>query len=469
MLKSHLGVIGMGVMGKNLTFNIIQQGYQVSIFNRSKNKISQIISENINKKLLPFFSLKDFVNSLQIPRCIILMIKSGNPIDEIIDLLLPFISNNDLIVDAGNSFYKDTIRRDIYLQEKGIKFLGVGISGGEEGALKGPSIMPGGCEKSYIYISSIFKKIAAKFDHEPCVEYIGPNGSGHYVKMVHNGIEYSDMQLISESYFLLKNLLGLNNLEISETFKKWNQGELNSYLMEITSHIFSKKNKKGDFLIDLILDEASNKGTGMWAAQSALDLHVPASLITESVYARYLSFLKSQRVIGSTLLKGPKLSLISESEREIVIEDLRRALFLGKILSYTQGFFLMKIASEKYSWNLNFFNIAKIFRSGCIIRARFLKDIMEEFLKNNYLISLLFTSHFKNIANKYESSLRRILLYSIKNGISVPLFSASLAYYDGYRSEKSSANLIQAQRDYFGSHTYKMLNKTGNFHTNWND
>lgn len=467
MLKSHIGVIGMGVMGKNLTFNIMNHGYKVSIFNRSKNRINEIISKHHSANLMPFFTLENFISSLKIPRRIILMIKSGDPVDEIIRLISPHLSKNDIIIDAGNSFYLDTIKRCNYLKKYGVHFLGIGVSGGEEGALKGPCIMPGGSKEAYNEVRDLFQDISAKYNGESCSEYIGPNGAGHYVKMVHNGIEYSDMQLIAESYFILKYGLKLNNIELSLIFKEWNQGELESYLIEITSHILSKKNEDGNFILDLILDEASNKGTGTWTAKSALDLHVPLSLITESVFSRYLSSIKSQRVIASTLFKGPKLFKISDTEIDGFIEDLRKSLFLGKILSYSQGFSQMKSASEKYKWNLKFYNIAKIFRSGCIIKAKLLQHIMLAFENNNDLINLLFSPYFSAIVNDYQTSLRRILIFAIKNGISLPVFSSALAYYDGYRSKNLSANLIQAQRDYFGAHTYKMFNKVGNFHTDW--
>ncbi|WP_075431721.1 NADP-dependent phosphogluconate dehydrogenase [Buchnera aphidicola] len=467
MLKNDLGVIGMGVMGKNLAHNIANHGYKVSVFNRSISSTTKILVQNPISGIFPIFSLKEFICSLKKPRCVILMIKAGAPVDDLISLLLPYLEDDDLIIDGGNSFFKDTISRCNLLKEKKILFLGTGISGGEEGALNGPAIMPGGTKKAYKRISDVFKNISAKYNNEACVQYIGPNGAGHYVKMVHNGIEYSDMELIAESYFLLKILLGMNNKEMSDTFCIWNTGELSSYLIEITSQILRKKNSQGKYELDFILDEASHKGTGMWTAQSALELHIPLSVITESVFVRYLSSLRSQRFIAATILKGPKCKIIDSKNRKDFIEDIRKALFLGKIISYAQGFNQMKEASQKYLWNLNFSNIAKIFRAGCIIRANFLNDIMSSFSENNELINLLITPLFQDVINEYQNSLRRIVTVAMKNGIAVPVFSAALSYYDSYRAINSSANLIQAQRDYFGSHTYKRVDKIGSFHLDW--
>ncbi|VFP87953.1 6-phosphogluconate dehydrogenase, decarboxylating [Buchnera aphidicola (Cinara piceae)] len=467
MLNNNIGVIGMGVMGKNLAFNIARNGYSVSVFNRSYNKTMKFLLKNPLDRIFPFLSIEKFINSLNKPRCILLMIQSGSPIDEMINILLPYLNSGDLIIDGGNSFYKDTMKRFDFLQKKSIQFLGVGISGGEDGALYGPSIMPGGNIESYKLISPIFKKISAKYNQEPCVKYIGPNGSGHYVKMVHNGIEYSDMQLIAETYSLLKYLVGMNNIDVSNIFKKWNKGELCSYLIEITGNILCKKDINGNFIIDSILDVASGKGTGTWTANSALKFHMPCSVVTESVFSRYLSAFKANRMIASTILSGPDLSLSSDFDKEKFIEDIRKALYLGKIISYAQGFSLMKKASEHYLWNLKFSNIAKIFRSGCIIRANFLNDIVTAYSENNNLIDLLFTPIFQDIINLYHFSLRHIVITAINHGISVPVFSSILSYYDAYRTVNSTANLIQAQRDYFGSHTYQRIDQSGSFHTNW--
>lgn len=468
MLNNDIGIIGMGVMGKNLAKNIANHGYKISVFNRSKNKMMDNLIHNPIMGMFPFFSLQDFINSLKKPKCILLMIKAGSSIDKLLSLIQPYLEKDDLIIDGGNSFFKDTMVRFNTLEKKNINFIGAGISGGEEGALNGPAIMPGGTKKAYLQISNIFKDISAKYNDEPCVQHIGPNGSGHYVKMVHNGIEYSDMELIAEIYFLLKNLIKIDNREISDIFYNWNTGELCSYLIEITSKILLQKDTDGSFIVDNILDEASHKGTGMWTAQNALELHVPLSLITESVFVRYISALKSQRMIASTILQGPKFSLFDSKDKTNFIKDLQKALFLGKIISYAQGFYQMQRASYKYNWDLKFANIAKIFRSGCIIRANFLNDIISAYNTDNLLINLLLSPNFQDIINMYQKSLRRVVIIAINNGISVPVLSSALSYYDSYRSETSAANLIQAQRDYFGSHTYKRIDKVGFFHTDWN-
>ncbi|AAM67670.1 NADP-dependent phosphogluconate dehydrogenase [Buchnera aphidicola] len=467
MLKQQVGVIGMAVMGRNLALNIESKKYTVSIFNRTQSVTEEVINNNKEKKIFPYFSIKDFVNSLRKPRCILLMVKSGQPTDETIQFILPYLNKGDILIDGGNTFYKDSIRRSNDLMKCGINFIGMGVSGGELGALNGPSIMPGGSREAYDLVSSMLKKISAKFKNEPCVSYIGPNGAGHYVKMIHNGIEYGDMQLISESYFILKNVLNMKNEELSNTFSQWNKGELNSYLIEITKNIFLKKEKDGiHYLIDSILDHAEDKGTGKWISQDALELHEPLSLITESVFARYLSSLKDQRLIASKILKGPILKCISSQNKELFVEEVRRALYLGKIISYAQGFSQLKKASEKYSWNLQYGKIAKIFRAGCIIRADFLERITDAFKSNN-VTNLLLTPYFSEISNKYEKSLRYITSYAIKYGIPVPTFASAISYYDNYRTMSSSANLIQAQRDYFGAHTYRRTDKKGYFHTNW--
>ncbi|HXK00616.1 MAG TPA: NADP-dependent phosphogluconate dehydrogenase [Buchnera sp. (in: enterobacteria)] len=467
MLKSNIGVIGLAVMGSNLALNIEKNDYIVSVFNRSSKKTNQLIKKHIGKKIFPYFSIKEFVFSLQEPRCILLMVRSGSSTDDTIASLIPYLKEGDIIIDGGNSFYKDTIRRYNELSRIGLNFIGAGISGGEEGALNGPSIMLGGQKNIYDLIFPIFKKIAAKTeDQESCIDYIGSDGAGHYVKMVHNGIEYSDMQLISETYFLLKNIVLMNNEEIADTFDDWNKGELNSYLINITKDIFRKKNSSGKYLIDLILDCADNKGTGKWTSKSALDLGEPLSLITESVFFRYLSALKEQRISASKILYGPKINTISVNKKDF-IESIRKALYLGKIISYAQGFAQLKTASEKYKWNLKYGNIAKIFRAGCIIRAEFLQKITDAYLECPDIVNLLLTPYFKNIANEYQYALRSIVSYSIKNGIPIPTFSSAISYYDSYRTAVLPANLLQAQRDYFGAHTYRRIDKDGIFHTNW--
>ncbi|AUY25850.1 NADP-dependent phosphogluconate dehydrogenase [Mixta calida] len=468
MSKQQIGVVGMAVMGRNLALNIESRGYTVSVFNRSREKTDEVIAENPGKKLAPYYSIEEFVDSLEKPRRILLMVQAGEATDKTIASLTPHLDKGDILIDGGNTFYKDTIRRNKELSEQGFNFIGTGVSGGEEGALKGPSIMPGGQKEAYELVAPILDKIAARAEGEPCVTYIGPDGAGHYVKMVHNGIEYGDMQLIAEAYSLLKNALNLSNEDLAKTFSEWNEGELSSYLIDITKDIFTKKDEEGNYLVDVILDEAANKGTGKWTSQSSLDLGEPLSLITESVFARYLSSLKSQRVAASKVLSGPTAQAFNGDKAEF-IEKVRRALYLGKIVSYAQGFSQLKAASEENSWNLNYGEIAKIFRAGCIIRAQFLQKITDAYKETPDIANLLLAPYFKNIADEYQQALRDVVAYAVQNGIPTPTFSAAIAYYDSYRSAVLPANLIQAQRDYFGAHTYKRIDKDGVFHTEWLD
>ena len=469
MSKQQIGVVGMAVMGRNLALNIESRGYTVSIFNRSREKTNEVMSENPGKKLVPYYTIKEFVDSLERPRRILLMVQAGEATDKTIASLTPHLDKGDILIDGGNTFYKDTIRRNKELSDQGFNFIGTGVSGGEEGALKGPSIMPGGQQEAYKLVAPILDKIAARAeDGEACVTYIGPDGAGHYVKMVHNGIEYGDMQLIAEAYALLKGALGLTNEELATTFTDWNNGELSSYLIDITKDIFTKKDENGNYLVDVILDEAANKGTGKWTSQSSLDLGEPLSLITESVFARYLSSLKSQRVAASKVLTGPQIQTFTGDKTEFV-EKVRRALYLGKIVSYAQGFSQLRAASEQYNWNLQYGEIAKIFRAGCIIRAQFLQKITDAYAENADIANLLLAPYFKNIADEYQQALRDVVAYAVQNGIPTPTFSAAIAYYDSYRSAVLPANLIQAQRDYFGAHTYKRIDKDGVYHTEWLD
>ncbi|MBU5376256.1 MAG: NADP-dependent phosphogluconate dehydrogenase [Pantoea sp.] len=469
MSKQQIGVVGMAVMGRNLALNIESRGYTVSIFNRSREKTDEVIAENEGKKLAPYYTIEEFVESLEKPRRILLMVQAGEATDKTIASLTPHLDKGDILIDGGNTFYKDTIRRNKELSELGFNFIGTGVSGGEEGALKGPSIMPGGQKEAYELVAPILDKIAARAeDGEACVTYIGPDGAGHYVKMVHNGIEYGDMQLIAEAYALLKGALGLSNEELAKTFTEWNNGELSSYLIDITKDIFTKKDEEGNYLVDVILDEAANKGTGKWTSQSSLDLGEPLSLITESVFARYLSSLKTQRVAASKVLSGPQAQAFTGDKAEFV-EKVRRALYLGKIVSYAQGFSQLRAASEQYNWDLHYGEIAKIFRAGCIIRAQFLQKITDAYAENANIANLLLAPYFKNIADEYQQALRDVVAYAVQNGIPTPTFSAAIAYYDSYRSEVLPANLIQAQRDYFGAHTYKRIDKEGVFHTEWLD
>ncbi|MGL5006342.1 MAG: NADP-dependent phosphogluconate dehydrogenase [Plesiomonas sp.] len=465
MNKQQVGVIGMAVMGSNLARNLASRGFSVAIFNRSFLRTQEVIDSHPEASLTPYQHLADFVANIEAPRKIILMVKAGEPTDDTLTALIPLLSIGDIVVDGGNTYFLDTERRAAMLAEHGINFIGTGISGGEEGALRGPSIMPSGDKEAYQHIAPILGKIAAQYEGEPCVTYIGTGGAGHYVKMVHNGIEYGDMQLITEAYALLKYGLKLSNDQMADIFHEWNQGELNSYLIEITADILRKKDPlTGEYLLDVILDAAGNKGTGKWTSQSALDLGVPLSLITESVFARYLSALKEQRIKASRLLSGPVDQQLNGHPNDL-IEQIRQGLYLSKIISYAQGFAQLQQASETYQWNLPLGEIAKIFRAGCIIRAQFLQKIAEAYQQGAVLDNLLIAPYFQQAADRYQASLRNITAQAILHGIAVPTFSSAIAYYDSYRSAVLPANLIQAQRDYFGAHTYQRLDREGIYHT----
>jgi len=467
MSKQQIGVIGLAVMGKNLAMNIESRGYSVSVYNRSREKTDEMLEETKGKKIVGTFSIEEFVQSLEKPRKILLMVKAGAATDATIEQLKPHLDKGDIIIDGGNTYFADTQRRNQELSELGLHFIGTGVSGGEEGALHGPSIMPGGQKEAYDLVAPIFQDIAAKVNGEACTTYIGPDGAGHYVKMVHNGIEYGDMQLISESYFMLKHVLGLNAEELHKVFAEWNKGELDSYLIEITADIFTKKDDEtGKPLVDVILDTAGQKGTGKWTSQSALDLGVPLPIITESVFARFISAMKQERVEASKVLSGPETKPF-DGDREAFIESIRKALYLSKICSYAQGFAQMRAASEEYGWDLSYGDIAMIFRGGCMIRAQFLQKIKEAYDRDPALKNLLLDPYFKEIAESYQQSLREIISAAVMNGIPVPSFSAALSYFDSYRTETLPANLIQAQRDYFGAHTYQRIDKEGIFHTEW--
>lgn len=469
MAKQQFGIIGLAVMGKNLALNIESKGYSVSVYNRSKDKTDQILAENKGKNIIGTYSIEEFTESLERPRKIMMMVKAGTPTDIIIHQLIPYLEKGDILIDGGNAFYADTKRRNEELSELGIHFIGTGVSGGEEGALRGPAIMPGGQKEAYDLISPIFKDISAKVNGEACTTYIGPDGAGHYVKMVHNGIEYGDMQIICEAYFILKQVLGLDTQELHEVFSEWNKGELNSYLIEITAKIFTKKDDKtGKPLVDLILDTAGQKGTGKWTSQSALEIGVPLSLITESVFARFISAMKSERLTASQVLKGPIIQPFSGDKKNF-IESVRKALYMSKICSYAQGFAQMRAASNEYNWNLKFGDIAMIFRGGCIIRAQFLQHIKNAYDREPDLKNLLLDPYFSEIATNYQQSLRDIVGIATQSGIPVPCFSSALSYYDSYRSAILPANLLQAQRDYFGAHTYERMDMSGTYHTNWPD
>lgn len=469
MSKPQIGVVGMAVMGKNLALNIESRGYSVAIYNRTGSKTEKVVADHPDKNLVPSYTIEDFVNSLETPRRIILMVKAGAPTDATIKSLLPHLDKGDVLIDGGNTFFQETMRRNEELDNSGINFIGMGVSGGEKGALEGPSLMPGGQKEAYDLVEPILKKIAAKAeDGEACVTYVGPNGAGHYVKMVHNGIEYGDMELIAESYNLMRNLLGLPNDEISDVFNEWKDGELKSYLIDITADILTRKDDLGTGkpIVDVILDRAGNKGTGKWSSQSALELGVPQSLITESVYARYISAMKDERVAASQVLPNPEFDLGDVNKKELV-EKIRRALYFSKIMSYAQGFEQLRVASENYDWNLNYGDMAKIWREGCIIRAQFLQKITDAYEKNPELKNLMLDDYFKKIVEEYQNDVRDIAALAIKAGVACPGFSSAITYYDQYRSAHLPANIIQAQRDYFGAHTYERTDREGIYHYEW--
>lgn len=467
MSKQQIGVVGLAVMGKNLALNIESKGFSVSVFNRSPQKTHDLLGEAQGKNLVGTFSIEEFVQSLEVPRKILIMVQAGPATDATIEQLVPHLDQGDIIIDGGNAHFPDTQRRNKELEEKGFRFIGAGVSGGEEGALKGPAIMPGGQESAYKLVEPILTSISAHVNGDPCCTYIGPDGAGHYVKMVHNGIEYGDMQLIGEAYNLLTSVLGADTKELHSIFDEWNKGELDSYLIEITTDIFTKYDEEtGKPMVDVILDAAGQKGTGKWTSQSALDLGVPLSMITESVFARFLSAIKEERVAASKILSGPKTEAFSGDRAEF-IEAIRKALYASKIVSYAQGFAQMRAASDEHGWDLKYGNIAMIFRGGCIIRSRFLQNIKDAYDKDGGLKNLLLDDYFKNIVESYQDAWREVVATAVKYGIPVPGFSSALAYFDSYRTERLPANLLQAQRDYFGAHTFKRVDKEGTFHYEW--
>lgn len=469
MSKQQIGVVGMAVMGKNLALNIESRGYSVALFNRTGAKTTAVVEEHPDKNFKATYTIEEFVESIEKPRRILLMVKAGPATDATIQELLPHLDKGDILIDGGNTFFKDTMRRNEELANSGINFIGTGVSGGEEGALKGPSIMPGGQKEAYALVAPILEQISAKAeDGAPCVTYIGPNGAGHYVKMVHNGIEYGDMQLIAESYDLMKNILNLSVEEMADIFKEWNQGELDSYLIEITADILTRKDdeKTGKPVVDVILDAAGNKGTGKWTSQSALDLGVPLPLITESVFARYISAYKEERVQASKILSRTN-DFEFTGDKKGLVEKIREALYFSKIMSYAQGFAQLRVASKEFDWDLPFGEIAKIWRAGCIIRARFLQKITDAYDKNPEIENLLLDDYFVEITKKYQQSVRDVVALAVQAGVPVPTFSSAIAYFDSYRAERLPANIIQAQRDYFGAHTYERVDKEGIFHYSW--
>jgi len=465
-----IGLIGLAVMGQNLVLNMNDHGFKVAVFNRTVTKVDDFLAnEAKGTQVAGAHSIEELVGMLKRPRRIMLMVKAGDTVDQMIDHIAPHLEAGDIIIDGGNSLFTDSNRRTKALAEKGILFIGTGVSGGEEGARRGPSIMPGGNPAAWPHVKAIFQAIAAKVeDGTPCCDWVGEDGAGHFVKMVHNGIEYGDMQLICEAYDLLRHGLGLTPDELHEVFAEWNKGELDSYLIEITRDIFAKKDEDGAPLVDKILDTAGQKGTGKWTVISALDNGQPVTLIGESVFARCLSSLKDERVAASAVLKGPTAKP-KIADRAKYIEDMRRALYCSKIVSYAQGYMLLRAAAKENGWNLNMGGIALMWRGGCIIRSQFLNNIKDAFHKKPGLENLLLDKFFARAVNKYHPSWRRALTQAIKLGVPTPAFSTALAFFDGYRAGRLPANLLQAQRDYFGAHTYERVDQPRGqfFHTNW--
>ena len=463
-----IGLIGLAVMGENLILNMESHGYTVAVFNRTVAKVDKFIEgRGAGKNFIGTHSIEELVQSLKRPRKVMLLVKAGAAVDSFIDQLIPHMEPGDIIIDGGNTHFPDTNRRTKYVEEKGLLYIGTGVSGGEEGALLGPSIMPGGSNDAWEHVKTIFQDISAKVeDGSPCCDWVGENGAGHFVKMVHNGIEYGDMQMICETYQMMKDLLGMSNKEMYEVFKEWNEGELDSYLIEITRDILGYE-EDGEETVDVILDTAGQKGTGKWTAIAALDVGIPLTLIGEAVFARTLSAQKELRVRASKVLKGPKP--VFRGDKKAFIEDLRQALLASKIISYAQGYVLMRTAAEDFGWDLNYGGIALMWRGGCIIRSVFLGNIKEAFDKNKDLENLLLDPFFKEKIDTAQASWRKVISTAVENGIPVPALASALNYYDGYRTERLPANLLQAQRDYFGAHTYERVDKPRGefFHTNW--
>ncbi len=467
-----IGLIGLAVMGQNLVLNMNDHGFKVAVFNRTTSKVDDFLADEAKgTQVVGTHSIEELCSVLKTPRRVMIMVKAGEVVDANIELLLPHLEKGDIIIDGGNSLFTDSNRRTKDLAAKGILFVGSGVSGGEEGARFGPSIMPGGNKEAWPHVKDIFQAIAAKVeDGTPCCDWVGEEGAGHYVKMVHNGIEYGDMQLIGEAYQLLKDGLGLDAEQFAAVFEEWNKGELNSFLIEITATIFAKKDDDGTPMIDKILDTAGQKGTGKWTAISALDLGMPVTLIGESVFARCLSALKEERVAASKILEGPAGERhIEEDHRDVFIEEVRRALYCSKMISYAQGYMLLRAAEKEQGWHLNMGGVALMWRGGCIIRSAFLGDIKKAFDKNPDLQNLLMDDFFSGALNKYQESWRKALIHAIELGVPTPAFSTALAFYDGYRTARLPANLLQAQRDFFGAHTYERVDKPRGefFHTNW--
>jgi len=466
---SDIGVIGLAVMGENLILNMESKGFRVTAYNRTVDKVDNFINGRAKgKNIAGAHSIEELVGSLKSPRKIMLMVKAGKPVDDFIETLLPHLQEGDIIIDGGNSHFPDTERRVKYVESKGLRYIGTGVSGGEEGALLGPSIMPGGSKSAWPEVKPIFQGIAAKVaDGSPCCDWVGDGGAGHFVKMVHNGIEYGDMQLICEVYQIMKDVLGMSADEMHEVFKEWNEGELDSYLIEITRDILAHK-ENGEPTIDKILDTAGQKGTGKWTGTVALELGIPLTLITESVFSRCLSAVKDERVAASKVLTAGPVAAFNGDKKQF-IDQLRDALYAAKVISYAQGYQMMRAAAKEYGWELNYGNIALMWRGGCIIRSRFLGNIKEAFDKNPELVNLLLDPYFAEKIQACQEGLRKVTATAILNGIPAPCLSAAINYYDGYRTERLPANLLQAQRDYFGAHTYERIDEPRGkfFHTNW--
>lgn len=468
-MKADIGLVGLAVMGENLVLNMESKGFTVAVYNRTVEKVDHFVNgRGKAKNIIGCRSIEELVANLKTPRKIMIMVKAGKPVDDFIELLIPHLQKGDIIIDGGNSHFPDSTRRTEYIESKGLLFIGTGVSGGEEGALTGPSIMPGGSKAAWEHVKPIFQSIAAKVsDGTPCCDWVGDKGAGHFVKMVHNGIEYGDMQLICEAYQIMKDLLGMSAQEMHEVFKEWNEGELDSYLIEITRDILAYKDEDGKPLVDKILDTAGQKGTGKWTAAAALDLGIPLTLIGEAVFARCLSAMKDERVIASKELSGTQYTF--NGNKKAFINDIKNALYASKIISYTQGYQLMMAAAAEYQWDLNYGGIALMWRGGCIIRSVFLAKIKEAFDKNPKLSNLLLDPFFKDKVVSAQSSWRNVVATAIQASIPTPALATALNYFDGYRTERLPANLLQAQRDYFGAHTYERIDKKRGefFHTNW--
>ncbi len=467
--QCDIGLIGLAVMGQNLVLNMDDHGFKVAVFNRTVSKVDDFINGNARgTKVVGTHSIQELTSVLKRPRRVMLMVKAGQPVDDFIESLIPHLEKGDIIIDGGNSNYNDTKRRTEYVESKGLYYIGTGVSGGEEGARHGPSIMPGGSPEAWPHVKPIFQAIAAKVtDGTPCCDWVGENGAGHYVKMVHNGIEYGDMQLICEAYYLMKHALGMSADEMHAVFAEWNKGKLDSYLIEITRDILALKDEDGEPLVEKILDTAGQKGTGKWTAVSALEMGIPLTLIAEAVLARFLSALKEERVAASEVLTGPEPKF--DGDRQPFVDDIREALYAAKIISYTQGYMLLRAAAAQYGWNLNYGGITLMWRGGCIIRSAFLGKIKEAFDKDPDLANLLLDDYFKQLVDTAQAAWRRVVARAVEMGLPAPAMSSALAFYDGYRHERLPANLLQAQRDYFGAHTYERVDQPRGqfFHTNW--